>query len=143
MQVTALFFPPNIIVTTQKPDLVLIDEAGRRIIIFELKCPFDSNIEKQHGYKMNKYAALVGDLSTSFSVDLYCFEVSVRGQICRQNKARLKSFLLASTGLRHISCKELIVNVSKAALLCSFSLFCARNEGLWSSHPDLSVLVTS
>ena len=95
-------FPPDIIVTAQRPDLVLIDRVKKVVVIFELTCPWDTNVTTAHIYKQNKYAYLVMDLSNGdFTVDLYCFEVSVRGQISKQNKARIKSFLLKCTGLKH------------------------------------------
>ena len=53
-----------------------------------------SNVGNAHRLKMDKYAALVGDLENAgYRVNLFCFEVSVRGQITKANKARLKSFL--------------------------------------------------
>ena len=54
----------------------------------------DKNVDNAHEFKMNKYAALVHDLQgIGYVVDLYCFEVSVRGQITKANKARLKSLI--------------------------------------------------
>ena len=75
------------------------------LVIFELTCPFDTNVISAHDFKMGKYAPLVNDLkSKGFLVDLFCVEVSVRGQISKANRARLKSFLLKTTGLRRGVC---------------------------------------
>ena len=65
----------------------------------------------------------------------------MRGQLSKANKARLKSFLLECTGLKRQSAVQLIANVSKAALLSSFSIFTARNESSWDVGWDLSVNV--
>ena len=125
-------FPPHIIVTSQRPDLVVVNSEQRRVIIFELTCPFDTNIDTAHDFKMGKYASLVGDLQgDGYLVDLFCVEVSVRGQISKANRARIKSFLLKSTGLKRGASVDLICKLSKASLLSSFSLFCARNEAAW------------
>ena len=94
-----------------------------------------------HDLKMKKYASLVNDLSHRYSVEVFCFEVSVRGQLSKSNKARLKSFLLQVKGQRRPSAVKLITSVSKAALLSSFSLFSARNEIVWNVGRDLSVNV--
>ena len=94
-----------------------------------------------HDLKVNKYGPLVTDLSREFRVESYCFQVSVRGQLSKANKARLKSFLLECTGLKRQSAVQLIANVSKAALLSSFSIFTARNEASWDVGRDLSVNV--
>ena len=56
------------------------------------------------------------------------------------NKARLKSFLLECTGMKRQSAVKLIANVSKAALLGSFTVFSSRNE-TWDVRCDLSVNV--
>ena len=64
-------------------------------------------------------------------VDLFCVEISVRGQVTKANRARLKSFLLKTTGLTRGVSVDLICKMSKSALLSSFTIFCARNEALW------------
>ena len=89
---------------------------------------------------MNKYAALVHDLQgMGYVVDLYCFEVSVRGQITKANKARLKSLIHRYTDAGRSGFKNLVTNVSKASLLASFAIFCARDERRWNQINDLSV----
>ena len=131
----------NVLATNQRPDIFLINRQLRKVIIFELTVPWDANVVTSHDLKMRKYASLVNDLSHRFAVEVFCFEVSVRGQLSKSNKARLKSFLLQVTGHRRPSAVRLITSVSKAALLSSFSLFSARNEATWSVGRDLSVNV--
>ena len=131
--------PPHIIVTPLRPDLVLINECARVIVIFELTCPWERNIDRDHEFKEAKYAPLVADLSRSFTVLQYSVEVSARGLITKQNKARLKAFAMKSCDVRNAELKGLINNCSKASLLSSFSIFLARNEPSWSSPPPLNV----
>ena len=133
--------PPDVLVTNQRPDIFLINRVLIKVILFELTVPWDMNINGSHDFKTRKYASLIGDLERLFSVEAYCFEVSVRGLVSKANKARLKSFLLNSTGLRRASAVSLITNVSKAALLGSFAIFSARNEASWNVGRDLSVNV--
>ena len=131
--------PPDIITTTQKPDLVIVNRALQSVIIFELTVPWDGNVITAHNHKTNKYASLLVDLSNSgYTADLYCFEVSVRGQITKDNFARLRSYLYKTVGHSKLSCL-LSKNISKAAILGSFSIFAARNEPIWSVGNDLSV----
>ena len=133
--------PPDVLVTNQRPDLFLVNRQLRKVILFELTVPWDSNVLTSHDLKVRKYASLVNDLSSRFNVEVFCFEVSVRGQVSKINKARLKSFLFQSTGQKRPSAVKLITNVSRAALLSSFSIFSARNEATWSVGRDLSVNV--
>jgi hypothetical protein len=62
--------PPDILVTSQRPDLVLINCQTGSIIIFELTCLWDSNVDRSHEYKCNKYSALITDLMANFKVEL-------------------------------------------------------------------------
>ena len=132
--------PFDLVPTAQRPDLVILNRFLKQVVVFELTVPWDRNVRNAHQYKVNKYAALVGDLQDAgYVVDLYCFEVSVRGQISKENKARLKSLVHRYTNAGRLGLKKLIVNVSKASLLASFSLFCARDETRWNQINDLSV----
>ena len=128
--------PPDLFSTSQRPDVVILNEEARDVIIFELTCPFDNNISTAHDFKTNKYSSLVTDLENlGFKVDLFCVEISVRGQVSKSNRARLKSFLFRSTGIR--KCTDLIVKLSRASLLGSFSIFCARNEMNWTTDQSI------
>jgi hypothetical protein len=131
--------PPDVLVTAQRPDLVVINRTLNTVIILELTCPWDSNTDRMHKFKMDKYAALVRDLSLNFKTELYCVEVSVRGQLSKSNRSRLKSFLLKTTGLSRSYCINLLNSVSKAALLSSFSIFTAREDVVWNISTNLSV----
>ena len=62
--------------------------------MFELTCPWDSNITRSHNYKTEKYSPLISDLSHNYVVSFYSVEVSARGQISKENLLRLNSFVL-------------------------------------------------
>ena len=132
--------PLDIMPTTQRPDIVVLNRTDRRIVIFELTVPWDSNVENAHRLKMDKYAALVSDLEEGgYTVFLFCFEVTVRGQLTKANRARLKAFLYRVMPAGRSDFMKLVGGVSRAALLGSFSIFCARDEALWSIGGDISV----
>ena len=121
--------------TNQRPDLFLVNRQLRKVVLFELTVPWDSNVDTSHDLKVRKYAPLINDLS----VEVFYFEVSVRGQLTKVNKARVKSFLWQISGQRRPSAVKLITGISRAALLSSFSIFSARNEPTWNVGRDLSV----
>ena len=131
--------PPHILVTNLRPDIFIVDENARIAIVFELTCPWDNNVERSHNYKEEKYSPLVADLTNAFSVFHFSVEVSVRGQITKSNRARLKSFLYRSCRDARPLTKSLTKIVSKAALLSSFSLFNARKEPSWINPTPLVV----
>ncbi|MCP3851345.1 MAG: hypothetical protein GY694_14045 [Gammaproteobacteria bacterium] len=134
--------PPHIITTAQRPDLVLLNEVDKSVILFELSVPWDSNIDTAHNYKQNKYSSLKIDLENSgFAVFLFCSEVSVRGQITKANKSVLKTLLYKSTDHGRSAYRSFINSISKAALLASFTILNARNELTWSINSNISVKI--
>ena len=131
--------PPHLIVTPLRPDVFVVNEETRVIIILELTCPWERNIDRDHVYKEEKYAPLVADLSRDFTVSQFSVEISARGMITKENKSRLKCFGLKCCEARNSDLKGLISACSKASLLASFSIFSARNEPSWSSPTPLLV----
>ena len=131
--------PPHILVTPLRPDIFLVDENDRIAVLFELTCPWDTNIERSHTFKEEKYAPLVADLARDFRVFHFSVEISARGYISKPNQARLKAFALRCCDVGNSDIKKFVGFCSKASLLSSFSIFHARNEPSWSSPLPLVV----
>ena len=123
---------PHILVTRLKHDLFLVDESAREIVLLELTCLWDTNTERSHNYK-EKYAPLITDLSRNFKLFPFSVEVSVRGQVSKVNRTRLKLFAYRCCRHPKKVTVGLISNCSKSSLLCSYSIFMARREPSWSS----------
>ena len=109
------------------------------MVIFELTCPWETNIDRSHTYKEEKYAPLIADLSRDFKVYSFSVEVSVRGQITKGNKERLKAFVYRCCTEPKKNFKSLFLNCSKASILSSYSIFSARREPSWNSPAPLIV----
>ena len=54
-----LQFPEFIAITALRPDIVIYSQKIKTIIIIELTCPSEENIEERHDGKTNKYSDLV------------------------------------------------------------------------------------
>ena len=48
--------PPHLLVTAEKPDLVIIDRMEEKMDIFELTVPLETNIKNANAQKMNNTA---------------------------------------------------------------------------------------
>ena len=131
--------PPHILVTALKPDIFVLNEQSEEVIVFELTCPWDSNISRSHTYKSEKYSPLIADISQRFVTSFYSIEVSARGQITKDNRSRLKGFLFKCCVPCREAPKALTRVSSKAALLSSFSIFAARREPSWENPTPLSI----
>ena len=82
--------PPDIIVTTLKPDIVVIDKKTKTLDIFELTVPGETRISTAHNLKFEKYQHFISDIQ-AYRVSVHPFEVgSHTGYISRENKDRLK-----------------------------------------------------
>ena len=112
--------PPNVLVTNLRPDIFVVNETSQLAIIFELTCPWDTNIVRSHEFKENKYAPLVADLSRRYRTFHFSVEISVRGQVSKPNKERLKAFVFRACSDPKAVSKSAVQVCSKTALLSSF-----------------------
>ena len=90
-------------------------------------------------FKAEKYAPLIADLSQRYVVSFFPIEVSARGQVSKDNRTRLKTFLYKCCAAPRTITKSAICVSSKAALLSSYSIFIARGEPTWEDPPPLMV----
>ena len=128
--------PPDILSTSFRPDLVIINRNQKRIELLELTCSFEKNIESAHLRKAKKYNDLKVDLeSVGWIVQLIPFEVGSRGQITKRNKISLINVLKRN----HIKLNnsQLFKDRSKISLLCSYSVFQAHCVPTWRDPPYL------
>ena len=75
--------PPEICITAQKPDIVIVEKSLKSIHLFELTCPLEQNIKKNHDIKLNKYSHFVTDLS---SERMKCRRLGARAIQVTQNR---------------------------------------------------------
>ena len=122
--------PPNILPTELKPDIVIVWKNSPRVSIIELTVPFETNIEKAHTRKTNKYAPLCQDIKNQgYTVDYWALEIGSHGYVNKNNAASLKSIIKQFKC--NIQPKKLSVTLSKLALLGSYSIYISRNEPNW------------
>ena len=106
-------------------------------VVFELTCPWDDNINRSHAFTEEKYAPLIAYLSRNFKTYHFSVEVSVCGQVSRDNKQRLKALTYRVCSDPKPIFKSLVQNMFKSALLSSFSIFSAWAEPTWVDPPYL------
>ena len=130
--------PPDILVTNQRPDIVIKWNDPKELLLIELTVPFECNIQDAHKRKIDRYESLVQDLNeTDYDVTYVSIEVGQRGLINKENKIRLKHILDACECNK--SPKEVIADMSKAAVLASFVIFYSRHEQSWTDAPYMSI----
>ncbi len=130
--------PPDVLVTSDRPDLVIISRKNKTISIFELTVPFEINIKKDHQYKCHKYAHLAIDLQKcNYSVRFYAVEIGCRGLVSLENTNRLHAFLtsFSSCKLKAKDFKLLKKSLYRTAILASFIIYKARYQPTWCNTP--------
>ena len=133
--------PPEILVTAEKPDIVIIDNSAAQItgigkskvIIIELTCPWEERLEKAREHKTEKYSSLIHDIqATGHEVAFIPLEIGVRGIINRSNKSSIREITEYCT--KETTPKVLTQELSKQAVAGSYFIFLSRNEKEWNNN---------
>ena len=128
--------PPDVLVTTLKPDLVIIDKKQKSIYIFELTVPGEMRIITAHKLKLEKYQHFQTDINT-LKVSVHPFEIgSHTGYISRENKETLSS--LHKFCKKDIKLKDFKNNISAITILGSYFIFNNRNNETWHTPSYIS-----
>jgi len=113
-------------------------ERVEKLVIIELTVPFELGIDKAHSFKCNKYAPLVSDIESSgYQVELIAIEIGSRGYISPDNIKRAKAIHKMCN--KPVSFKNFRNNLSKLAIVSSFSVFYAKHEPTWMNPPFLEM----
>ena len=130
----AFSFPPRIAFTELRPYITIFSKKLKRVILIELTCPCEENMEAWHNAKVNKYMPQKSVIEKNgWNVDLFALEVGARGYC-----SRLVLCCFKSLGLRNRTINTTIKQVS--SMECSFCIWLARNNKAWSSKEiDLSL----
>jgi hypothetical protein len=125
-----------IMVQTQRWDLVIIDRLvyGRfRIALVKLTCPWDMDAKRAEERKTARYADLKEELrNQGWDCSLYLIEVGAQGHIVNSVKDRLWWLFQAWLPAGHKSgIGQMMKDVSRIPLVCSFAIFQACNDLVW------------
>ena len=126
--------PPEICITAQKPDVVILDKDKGTINIFELTCPLETNIEKRHQDKMNKYSHFLTDCS-NYICNLTCFEISSKGFISQRNHTHLKE--LHRFMKPDVKLNKFKQNISALSVYSSYHIWLCRTDPVFTAPPYL------
>ena len=120
--------PQDIVVTNERPDLVLIDEETGKIELFDLTscADRDSNIKNARIRKSNKYATLVSDIGDNRAT-FTPFEVCSLGNIADESRKTLRKLFGKSVS------RQTFRTLGKIAISCSQLIFNSRRSEEWAA----------
>ncbi len=126
----ATTIPIDIIVTTLRPDIVVVNTQSKKVILFELSVPFELNIDSTHERKVERYRQLITDIEDNgYSVKYYPCEIGSRSFISKDNISRLKSFLRDTT--TNIKFNLVKSQLCKTVLTASYVIYHSKHEPTW------------
>ena len=126
--------PPEMCVTAEKPDIVILDNHKKQIHLFELTCPSEKYIDTRNTEKSNKYAHFLTDI-TQFKSTVNCFEVSSKGFISTRNHTTLNTlYKFTKPGITKSQFKS---NISALSITASHHIFICRKEPTFLEPPFL------
>ena len=126
-------FPPQIAITQLRPDVVIFSKSLKRVVLVELTCPCEENMNSWHNSKMGKYFSLVEIIKkNNWQVDLFAVEVGARGY-----PSRTLSSCLKKLGFPRNLLRDTVKKLGKISMESSFCIWLARDSKIWSNPNNI------
>ena len=126
-------FPPEIIPTSLRPDVVVWSNQLKRAIIIELTCAAEEGIEAAHIQKESKCLPLIAEITTNsiWKANLFTIEIGVRRFIdVSLNKT------LRALGIPQKAISQLGKNLATIAACCSYAIYLAAKSFVWDNYKN-------
>ena len=128
-----LVIPSYIVISTLRPDIFIFSKSTKTVIIVELTCPCEENMEEWHKVKFDKYDSLACAIrSNGWSTYLFPIEVGARGYC----SLTVKSCFLR-LGLSNKLVRSTLKSLSLISIKTSFQIWLSRDNKDWS-NPEIS-----
>ncbi|XP_051969484.1 LOW QUALITY PROTEIN: uncharacterized protein LOC127634119 [Xyrauchen texanus] len=119
-----LKFPNHVVTTSLRPDVVLLSESTKQVVLLELTVPWEDRLEEAFERKLTKYEGLVSECrQAGWRARCLPIEVGCRGFIARSLSRALS--LLGIDGVRR---RRAIRNTTEAAEKASRWLWLKRRD---------------
>ena len=127
-----MVFPPEIVATAERPDIVIWSTSSRRVLLFELTCPAEEGIDAASLRKSARYEALgLAIVEAGWTAEVRPIEVGARGFVARSVLRVLRDLGLSSREVTTL-CRTLATVVAR----CSYAIYLASSTSEWRV-PDL------
>jgi len=126
-------FPPIIVASAQRPDVVLWSSRSRTVILLELTCPAEEGITAAQIRKESRYHELINEINETktWKAHLLTVEVGARGLV-----ASTTYRVFRVLGLTAPQAKSLVKALSEIVVRCSYAIYLAHNSPVWPHNED-------
>lgn len=129
----SIVFPPEIVATSSRPDIIIWSSSAKAVILMELTVPAEEGFANASDRKTRRYENLVQDIQEAgWHAHHFPFEVGARGFV-----AKSTFHCLSKLGLARSTKSELTKNLGLVAARCSFAIYLARNSRSWDHNLTL------
>ena len=121
-------FPANVALTQDRPDIVLVSETLRRVVLVELTLPCEENFEFWHHKKQEKDIPIKAQAGTKgWGVNIFAVEVEPQGFSANSTLRRL--------GFGSKDCRTITKALADIAMKASFAIYLSRESRVWDPIP--------
>ena len=119
-----IVFPPEIVATSERPDIVIWSVALKKVIMIELTCPADEGIEAARERKLGRYSQLKQDIGDAgWAAGLLTIEVGARGYVAYSTESCFRQL-----GMQKRTVSSLCKSLSRVVAQCSYAIYLSRNK---------------
>ena len=112
--------------TNLRPDMIIVSEASKSIVLIELTVPWEDRIEEAHELKRSKYEPLLLDAQQNgWKTFSFPIEVGCKGIVGRSTTGMFKSL-----GMQGRDVKKANLSIGSVAERCSRWLW-LRRDSAW------------
>lgn len=130
---TPIVFPPEILASGLRPDIVLWSVSLTTVFMIELTCPAEEGIEAAQVRKQTRYLGLSEEIkNVKWRSQLITIEIGARGLVPTSFRSLLKKL---GYGQRKTS--SLCKAVSVVSARCSYAIYLMRNSEAWDRGREL------
>ena len=111
-----------------RPNILIFSPSTRKVVLIELTCPCEENMEEWHKTKFYNYEPLAELMkSNKWSVDIFAIQVGTRGYCAVTVKS-----CLSRLGFHGELTSKILKRLSKESLKTSFAIWLSRDSFNWS-----------
>jgi hypothetical protein len=130
-----ILFPPTIVATSQRPDVVLWSARTKTVIMVELTCPAEENFLNAHTRKMDRYTILQEQIrDAKWTPVLRTVEAGARGFVSNRFQKIFRELGFSSSEATR-ACKD----ISSVTARCSYGIWLMRKTENWNASRELLV----
>jgi len=127
-------FPPEILSTNERPDVVIWSGMARIVILLELTCCAEEGVRAANLRKEGKYTGLVSDINATkrWKAELFTLEVGARGLVGSATHSVFRKL-----GFTSRTANALCNSLSWVVARCSYAIYLAHKNLSWSHSCSL------